>query len=172
MPNLGAGVDQHVNAAAIPTWVFTPNPSAATNVRLYNEGSQVIYVGQSAVTPSTGMPLLPNSKPIELYGVTQTLYACSGVVAGTAAATVAATGYQTAGSTGFTVASGGMPNIPVGTTFLIGSGTGREALVVATSVSTTAITTTTPSLFEHGGGDVIFSCTTNIAQLRVTAGVL
>lgn len=171
MPNLGPGVDQHVNAAAIPTWVFTPNPSAPTNLRLYNEGRYTVYIGQSAVTPSTGMPLAPG-KPFELFGVLQNIYACSPVVAGTAAATVGATAFQTAGSTSFTVASGGMPNIPVGTTFLIGSGTGQEALVVATSTSTTSITTTTPSLFEHGASDVIFSCTTNIAQLRVTAGAL
>ncbi len=170
MPNLGPGNDQHVNVAAIPTWVFTPNSSAATNARLYNEGSQVVYVGQSAVTPSTGLPIRPNSKPVELYGVTATLYACSGVVSGTAAATLA--GYQTAGTTSFTVASGGMANIPVGTTFLLGSGTGQEALVVATSASTTVITTTTASLFEHGASDVVNSCTTNIAQLRVTAGAL
>ena len=170
MPNLGAGVDQHVNAAAIPTWIFTPNTSAASNLRVYNEGLNIVYIGQSGVTPATGLPLAPG-RPFELFNVLQTMYACSPVVAGTAAATLS-TGLQTAGTTAFTVASGGMANIPVGTTFLIGSGSGREALVVATSTSTTSITTSTPSLFDHGGSSVINSCTTNIAQLRVTAGVL
>jgi hypothetical protein len=174
MPNLGAGVDQHINLAAIPTWVFTPAAGLSGNtLRLLNEGSNVLYIGQSAVTPSTGFPLLPGNRGVELQNVNSSIYACSGVVAGTAAATVSTTlASMTAGTTGVTVASGGMANIPVGTTFLIGTGTGQEALVVATSASTTAITTTTATLFEHGPADVIKSCTTVIGQLRATAGVL
>jgi len=63
-----------------------------------------------------------------------------------------------------------MPNIPVGTYFLVGSGTGQEALCVATSASTTTITTTTGCLFEHYASEVLYSVVTTPGVLQIRAG--
>ena len=170
MPNLGPGVDQHVNLTPTPNWVFTPNTSATATVRFYNEGRNICYVGQSGVTPNNGLPVVPGGRPIELQNVTQTLYGCSGWIAGAALATTSTA--STAGTTTMNFASGGMASIPVGTTFLVGAGSGQEALVVASSVNTTTITTTTAALFDHVTSSPADTITTAIGQLRVTAGVM
>jgi hypothetical protein len=64
-----------------------------------------------------------------------------------------------------------MANIPVGTYFVIGTGTGAEVLSVATSASTTTITTTTASLFEHNASDVLHAVVSTPGVLRVQGGV-
>lgn len=162
----------NVNLDAVPTWIFTPNSSAASNLQLTNLGSSILYIGQSGVTPNTGIPLNPGQKPIELFNVTQTLYACSRTSPGTAAATASTSASVTVGTTSWTVASGGMANIPVGTYFLVGAGTSQEVLKVATSASTTTITTTTGTLFEHYASEVFTTATYTVGQLRVSPGVL
>lgn len=174
MPNLGPGVDQHVNVSPAPTWIFTPNPSGPTNVRLYNEGFGTIYVGQQGVNQYNGMPVLPNSKPIELYGVTQTLYAASPVTPTTAAATISATA-STAGSGSFTVVTTNA-NLPAGTALIMGSPAGSstafEVLVVASTTSTTVVTFTTKTLYDHFVSSIATAATYAPGLLRVTAGVL
>jgi hypothetical protein len=60
-----------------------------------------------------------------------------------------------------------MANIPVGTYFVIGTGTTAEVLAVATSASTTTITTTTASLFDHTVSQVLHSVVTTPGVLRV-----
>ena len=122
----------------------------------------------SACTPNTGIPLPPNAA-IELSPVSGTVFTCSNWSAGTASATASASA-ATAGTTSWTVASGGMVNIPVGTYFLIGTGTGQEALCVATSASTTTITTTTGALFDHAASEVLDLLVTTPGLLRVERG--
>jgi len=131
--------------------------------------SQTLFVGLSACTPNTGIPLPPNTR-IELANAGKGLYACSNWSAGTAAATASTSASVTVGTTSFTVASGGMANIPVGTYFLVGTGTGQEALCVATSASTTTITTTTGTLFEHYASEVLNSVVTTPGVLQVDRG--
>ena len=130
--------------------------------------SQTLFVGLSACTPNTGLPLPPNAQ-IELPYAPKSLYASSNWSAGAAAATASASA-ATAGTTSRTVASGGMVNIPVGTYFLIGTGTGQEALCVATSASTTTITTTTGALFDHAASEVLDLLVTTPGLLRVERG--
>ena len=138
--------------------------------RLKNESpSQTLFVGLSACTPNTGLPLPPNAM-LELPSATKNIYACSNWSAGTAAATASTSASVTVGTTSFTVASGGMANIPVGTYFLIGTGTGQEALSVASSASTTTITTTTGTLFEHYASEVLYAVVTTPGVLRVQGG--
>lgn len=170
MPYFGSGNDQHVNLTVTPNWVFTPTPSSPATVRFFNEGRNICYVGQAGVTPNTGFPVPPGCRPVELQNVTQTLYGCSGWTSGAALATTSTA--STAGTTSMNFAAGGMANIPVGTTFLVGTGTGQEALIVASSVSTTGITTTTAALFDHVTSTVANAATVAIGQLRVTAGVV
>lgn len=159
------------NTTPLPTTVFVSPTGAGVNptCRLKNESpSATLFVGLSACTPNTGVPLPPNAL-LTLPAATKNIYACSNWSAGTAAAT-AGTGAATAGTTAWTVASGGMANIPVGTYFLIGAGTGQEALCVATSASTTTITTTTGSLFDHGASAVLSSVVTTPGILRIERG--
>jgi hypothetical protein len=159
------------NTTPLPAVVFTAPTGTGVNPRciLRNESPAVtLFVGLSACTPNTGVPLPPNTA-IELAAANSNIYACSNWAAGTASATASASA-ATAGTTSWTVASGGMANIPVGTYFLIGSGTGQEALCVATSASTTTITTTTASLFEHNASDVLHALVTTPGTLRIERG--
>lgn len=175
MPNLGAGVDQHVNVAFIPTWCFTPTSGQSNSVRFYNEGNGPVYVGTSGVTPQTGFPIFPGNRPVELQNVTKTLYAVTGWTAlGTANTTSAA---STAGSSTFVLTTAAFTaNTPVGTLLLVGNtvnSTGTEVISVS-SVSTASgtITTSAPMLFDHGSGQTV-SVISNAypGQLRVTAGI-
>ena len=162
------------NTTPLPTEVFvTPASSTLPGVTpvciLRNASpSQTLFVGLSACTPNTGLPLPPNES-VKLNAANSNLYACSNWSAGTAAATASASA-ATAGTTSFTVAAGGMANIPVGTTFLIGVGSGQEALSVASSVSTTVITTTTGALFAHAASEVLYSVVTTPGVLKVQQG--
>ena len=156
------------NTTPLPTEVYVAptgtgvNPTCTiTNI----SPSQTLFVGLSAVTPNTGLPLLPNAQ-IKLPAAPKSLYASSNWAAGAALATASASA-ATAGTTSWTVASGGMANIPVGTYFLIGSGSGQEALCVATSASTTTITTTTGALFDHAASEVLDAVTTTPGSIRV-----
>ena len=160
-----------VNTTPLPTTVFVaPTGTGVYPVcRLRNESpSQTLFVGLSACTPNTGVPLPPNTA-IELAAANQSIYACSNWSAGTASATASASA-ATAGTSSWTVASGGMANIPVGTYFVIGTGTGAEVLNVATSVNTTTITTTTASLFEHNASDVLHAVVSTPGVLRIQGG--
>lgn len=161
-----------VNTTPLPVTVFVAPTGAGVSpvCRLRNESpSQTLFVGLSACTPNTGMPLPPGTA-IELSNAGKSVYACSNWAAGAAAATASTSASVTVGTTSFTVASGGMAAIPVGTYFLIGTGTGQEALCVATSASTTTITTTTGALFEHFASEVLFAVTTTPGVLRVQGG--
>jgi hypothetical protein len=159
------------NTTPLPATVFTAPTGAGVYPLciLKNESpSATLFVGLSACTPNTGVPLPPNAR-IELSPVNKNIYACSGWAAGTAAATASASA-ATAGTTSWTVAAGGMANIPAGTYFVIGAGTGSEVLAVATSASTTTITTTTGSLFDHGASAVLSSVVSTPGVLRIERG--
>jgi hypothetical protein len=160
-----------VNATPLPTQVFVAiTTSGVTSVvNLQNQGTQTMFVGLAACTPNTGLPLSPGER-IRLNNVTKSLYACANWAAGTAAATLSTSASATVGTTSWTVASGGMANIPVGTYFTIGSGSGQEVLNVATSASTTTITTTTGSLFEHYASETLNSVTWTPAPLNIQRG--
>jgi hypothetical protein len=173
MPNLGAGNDQHVNVSALPTWVFTPTSKLANTLRLYNEGSQPVYIGSSSVTPYNGLQILPGNKPLELSTALQAVYACCGVVSGTAVVnTTAAT------SAGSTVLATSAPttNFAAGTYVSLGATTatspgGFEVLQVSGTTATN-ITVSTSTLYDHASGATVTVVTPTVAQLRVTAGVV
>ena len=160
-----------LNTTPLPTAAFVAPTGAGVNpvCILKNESpSQTLFVGLSACTPNTGIALPPNAK-IDLAPVGGTVFTCSNWAAGTAAAT-ASTGVATVGTTSWTVASGGMANIPAGTYFVVGLTTGAEVLKVATSVDTTRITTSTGSLFAHAASEVFYSVVTTPGILKVQGG--
>jgi hypothetical protein len=172
--NLGAGVPNNVNLSYTPTWLFTPSTYATNTVRLTNVGRNIVYVGQANVTTTTGLPILPGSKPIEITGVLTSLYGISTVQQGTLLGTVSSS--ATAGSTQFTFSAAGVVSaLPVGTQFIIGSTSStsnQEVLNVASSVSTTVLTTTTGAVFAHDTTNIAYGCTPTYGQLTVAAGVI
>lgn len=172
MPNLGAGVDQHVNVGAVPTWVFSPTAGLPNTVRLYNEGAggPLVYVGGANVSPLNGLPLSPGNEPLRLVNITGPVYACSAVSPGTAAATIGTGVPSNAGTTKFSVTTMNT-SFAAGTVLLVGGGTSQEVLVVA-STAGTVITTTTSSLYDHAVGAPLTACTYFPAQLRATAGAI
>lgn len=173
MPNLGPGVDQVVNPAVTPTWIFTPTKGLPNTVRLFNTGTNAVYVGPSGVDIPAGLAILPGNRPIELQNVQQTLYAVSGVVGGAAAGTMTSSA-ATAGSTALTLTAAVPAGLAAGTTIIVGStaGTGWESQVVASTTASSQITFANPLVNDHVGSTVIFSATAQIGQLRVTAGVV
>ena len=171
MPYLGAGVDQHVNTAPVPTWVFTPNPVGGASVRLYNEGTQLVYVGGVNVSPYNGLPLWPGSRPVEIQNANGTIYTCSNVnlttTVMTAASSALAAGASSLSTTAV-VASG----FAAGTVFVLGAGNAKDVLVVASTAANSTITFTTNTLYDHVGSSLLTAATSIPGQLRVTAGVV
>jgi hypothetical protein len=174
MPTLPPGTPQSVNLTYTPTWIFTANTSATNTVRLYNAGTTVAYVGGANVTATTGMPIPPKGRPVELTGVTGSLYAMSqyyqtGVILGTVSSAA------TVGTTSFTFAATGVVSaLPVGSQFIIESTqntSNQEVLNVAGSTSTTVLTTSAGALFAHDTTNVVYACTPTYGQIQVTYGV-
>jgi len=169
MPNLGAGVDQVVNPTTIPNWVFTPTPNAPSTVRFFNLGSNVVWVGQSNVSPYNGFPIYPGNRPVEFQNAASTLYACSNVVPGTVSNTLTAVALS-AGATSFTL--GTTSGMPAGTTLIIGNtGKGQELAVVA-GTTATAVTVSTGLLYDHAASVTVSTAVVQQGSLRVTAGVV
>ncbi len=174
MPNLGAGVDQHVNPAVTPTWVFTPTPSASSTVRFFNEGSNPVYIGGPGVTQYTGLPLYPGNRPVELQNANATMYAAAPVTAPVVRGTVGATAY-TAGTTAITLTAAVPAGLAAGTYVLIGNTAqtnGMQAQLVATTTATSQLTFANPLVLDVANGNVVYSATFQPAQVRVTAGVV
>lgn len=166
MPYFGPGVDQHVNLAATPTWVFTPTPgSAPSTIRVVNEGSNIVWLGTAAVAPGNGLPLYPNTR-VELPSAGQSLYACSSYQASTVTSSTVTTA-STAGASSMTV--GTLPAI--GATVTIGNQTFKEVVTVAGTAGS-VFTASTTFLYDHAVGSTVSTVLTTIGQIRVNAGVL
>lgn len=170
MPNLGPGAPNNTNVGASPTWVFTPTPNVQASVRFYNPGPGTVYVGPNP-TPSTGLPLQAGNRPIELQNIGTTLYACTSFTKGAVAATMSASAI-TAGSTSLATTAAVPTSLASGATFVLGTGTGQEALVVASTAANSTITFASAALFDHVASSVINIATFTSAPLVVNAGVL
>lgn len=173
MVNLGPGVPQSVSPGVTPTWIFSPNPSASSTVRLQNFGQWPVYVGGLGVSQPDALAIPPGNRPVELAGVTQTLYAISGVTIGAAAGTMSASAV-TAGTTAVTLASTVPTGLAAGTTIVIGNtaGTGWEAQLVATTSASSQLTFASPLTNDHVASSVVFLATPQYGQLRINAGVV
>ena len=171
--NLPPGTANLVNPAVTPTWAFTPNTSAAATVRIVNTGRNILYVGLSQMTQNNSFPVPPNSRPVELTGVTQTLYALSGVT-GLAAAGTMSSSAVTVGTTAITLTTTVPTALAAGTTIVVGAttGTGWEAQVVASTTASSQITFANPLVQDHVGSGVIYTATAAPAQAQFIAGVV
>lgn len=169
MPNLGSGVPNNVSVTPVPLQVFTPTPSVQASCRFYNPGPSVVYIGGSNVSPSTGLPVLPGNRPVELQNVNVNLYACSGTSSQVATTTIS--GASAAGTTGFTVAAS-LASMIVGAFVQVGNGTSAEWLQVVTVSASGLTITTTKTLYDHATGNTIATVAATPGPLSVTAGVI
>ena len=170
-PNLPPGTPQSVNTVPTPTWIFTPNTSAANTLRLNNTGQWPVFVGGAGCSQANGLALPPGGGTVELRGVTATMYATSNVVVGSSVSTLNA-GY-TAGTTSIVTASS--VSTSAGSVLVVGStvNTGWEAVVVnAISASGTTVTTSAGLLMDHASGQIVYAGTAQPGQLRVVQGVV
>jgi hypothetical protein len=185
MPYLGAGVDNHVNLTFTPTVIFVPTPGQSATARIYNEGRTLVYIGGAEVGQGNGLPLPPGSKPIEIINPVSNIYAVSygalGAIAGTVGASSAVTNIISPGNATSTVTTAAAypstwtPGTIIGIGNTVNS-SNLEFVTVATSVSTTALTTTV--LYPHNGGqgslaaEGLYPVTATYGQVRVTSGVV
>jgi hypothetical protein len=156
-----------------PTWIFSPNTAAAAinTVRVSNLGSYPVYIGGSGTSQPNGFPVYPGGKPLELQGVSASLYASSAVAVGSSVSTLNAA--YTAGTT--TIVTASSVTTSAGSVLVIGStvNTGWEPVVVnAISASGTTVTTSAGLLMDHGSGQPVYAATALPGRLQVTAGVV
>ena len=178
MPNLPPGTPQSVNPAVTPTWVFTAPSglSAPSTVRISNTGRYPVYVGGSQMTQNNSLAVPAGGRTFELVGVTQTLYALSGVMPGSAAGTMSSSAV-TVGTTAITLTTTVPTGLAAGTTVLIGYSTtatalGWEAQVVNSTTASSQITFANPLVQDHAASGVIWTATALPGQVNVAAGVV
>jgi hypothetical protein len=182
MPNLGPGVDNHVNLTFTPTVIFVPTPGQSAVARIYNEGRTLVYIGGAEVGQGNGLPLPPGSKPLEIMNPTGNIYAVSAGVLGSIMNTVGTSALAAniisplnAASTITTTATLGPTLGVAGTIIAIGNtvnSSNLEFCTVASSVGTTVFTATV--LYPHvsSASEGIYPVTATYGQVRVTGGVV
>lgn len=152
------------NVTAVPALVYSPSPAGTSHVFLSNQGRFPVYVGQSGVTASNGIPVYPNGN-IDLANMPVNLYAVSGYTKTATATTTTAD--VTAGTGTVPVTSG--TGIPNGSLILIGTGASQEVLTVISGGTTTTLTTSAPG-YDHVSGVAVTVVTSTGAQINVVAG--
>ena len=171
MPNLPPGTPQSVNVIVTPTWIFTPNTSAANTIRVVNTGQYPVYVGGLGCTQANGFPVPAGSRPLELQNVTGTLYASGSLTVGASVSTTNAA--YTAGTTSIVTSSS--VTTSAGSVLVVGNTahTGWEPVVIsAISASGTTVTTSSGLLQDHGSGQIVYAATAQPGQVSVAAGVV
>ena len=173
MPNFPPGTPNTVNPAVTPTWAFTPNTVASNTIRISNTGRNVVYVGGAQVTQNNGLPVLPGGRPLELNGLSGSLYALSGVTGLSIAGTMSSSAV-TVGTTAVTLTATVPTSLAAGAVVVVGStaGAGWEAQVVASTTASSQITFANPLVQDHVGSGVIYTATAAYGQVQIVAGVL
>lgn len=154
----------NMNVAATPALVYSPSPAGQSHVFLSNIGRFPVYVGQSGVTASNGVPVYPGQN-IDLSVMPTALYAVSGYTRTATATTTTAD--ITAGTGTVPVTSG--TGIANGALILVGTGASQEVLTVISGGTTTTLTTSVPG-YDHVSGVAVTVVTSTGAQINVTAG--
>jgi hypothetical protein len=164
-----------VNVNGSPSWVFQPVTALNQTVKITNNGSAPLYAGplNTLLTPGAFPAAIPPNWHLYINPATAAVYVSCGYVAGSNTTTLAGASANSypAGTTQFTVAS--QTHLPVGQMFLLGNASSsQEVLVVATSVSTTVLTTTLASLYDHVAAATVTTCTPIVGQAYVSTGAL
>ena len=148
--------------------MFTPTPNAAATCRISNNGGYTVYIGGSNVSPFNGFALPPGCRPVELQNCPLTVWTCSNVFqSGVTKVTNAAA--LPAGVTALSVTTSGLA---VGPAILGFGGTGQEVVNITTVTSNTALTLSTPTLYDHGASCTIATAVAQPSNITVTAGVV
>lgn len=173
VPNLPPGTPNLVNPAVTPTWAFTPNTAASNTIRVVNTGRNVVYVGGPQVTQNNGLPVLPGGRPLEVNGLTGSLYALSGVGGLVVAGTMSSSAV-TVGTTAVTLTATVPTALAAGAVVVVGStaGSGWEAQVVASTTASSQITFANPLVQDHVGSGVVYTANAAYGQVQIVAGVL
>lgn len=163
---------QSIVPAVTPTWIFTPTPSAATSLEIWNTGTSTVFVGDVNVSPYNGFQIAPGNRPTRLQISGQTVYSCSNVVATATGATATSTALP-AGSSAFTV-SASISTFKAGTVVLLGAGNAKEVLTISATggATTTTFTLSTATLYDHVASSPVTVATALPGSIKVTAGVL
>jgi hypothetical protein len=132
-----------------------------------------VYIGGSQVTQNNGLIIPPNSKTVEVIGLTGAVYALSGVGGLAAAGTMSSTAV-TVGTTAITLTTTVPTGLAAGTTIVVGAttGTGWEAQVVNSTTASSQITFANPLVQDHVGSGVIYTATALPGQVQVIGGVV
>ncbi len=172
MPNLPPGTDQSVNAGPTPSWVFSPVSKVPNTLRLLNTGPNTVWVGGANVSQFNGFPVPPNSRPLELQNIGNTVYTCANVVPTGTGYTLASSALP-AGSTAFTV-SASVSTISAGSVVILGASGSQEVVSVSATggATTTTFTLATATLYDHVASSPATLATAQVGQLRVSAGVV
>ena len=157
------------------TWVFTPTPNVtAPSVSVFNNGTNVVYLGGAGVNQADGFPLAPGNRPLMLQNIGYSLYACSNVTVGAIVGTLN-TSYSAGTAQIVTAASVATASAASGSVWIVGNtaGTGWEAVVVGTHSTSYTTFGTTALVSDHfGTSGVIYTGTALPTSVVVQAGVL
>lgn len=171
MPTVPPGSPANVTVFPTATQVATINPSATNAGSVFNQGPNVVYVGQSGVTPANGVPVAPNTR-LELVTMPQPLYACSGY--GTTLINTTTTAVANAGTNSvatLTAAAG----FVTGAWVAIGSGANVEVVQITNGGGTTTLgfTAATNFVYDHKSGATLSVVTaTQTSIVKVNQGVI
>jgi len=149
-----------VQIGLAPTSVRVPSGNLENQI-ITNPGPGTVYLGQSGVTPATGLPF-PAGSEAKLYKNAQTLFGCvPGSVTWTGAPSLAATGVAMTNNSGqpvaVTVTGGTVTVIAVGGTTQSVNGTNVTSgtFVVAAGSTITITYSVAPTLSWQFGSQVV-----------------
>jgi hypothetical protein len=160
----------HTPVTAAAQQVHFPATQGKPHVALHNETAVagpagVIYVGQSGVTPASGLPLL-QGQHVRLDFCPVPLHAVSAAVATATATTTSAA--ITAGVTTVPVNAGA--GIGNGRQVQVGAGSAAETLTVTAGGGTNSLTVAPATSYDHKTGSAVTVVTAQGGDLRVESG--
>lgn len=127
----------HTPVSGVATLVYSPPSQGTPHVTLINEGGSVVYVGQSAVTAASGLPLYPRQQ-VSLPFAPIALYAVSGS-AGTAT-TVNTNAAANSGATSLSFGAGYATAAVNGLQATVGTGSNAETVTISAGGGTATLT--------------------------------
>jgi hypothetical protein len=139
----------NATVSALATQVYVPPASGIPNAVLFNNGRNTLYLGGSAVTASTGLPLGPNQSINMARFFTGIWAVCGNGTLGTAT-TLSSDAASGTNST-FMVSTAGFGTA---STLQLGAGNNAETVSIAT-ITGTAVTFTANTLFGHLSGEAV-----------------
>lgn len=147
--------------------VSVPAGAGVPHAYLFNNSTQVAYLGGSAVTTVSGFPLYPNCRA-DLANMPGTVWAVAPFAQSTSIFGTVVTNVAQAGST---VTINADPAWVIGTSAVIEPGTVRQEIVTIGGTTSTGVTLNTPVLFAHGSvSSLIYAVTPYVTTVQAARG--